>query len=107
MSNTEIVNGLHSLADFIDDNSWFMDTRPNPTVPLTVRYGVDTSLAVLEIAESAGIAVECETWDDGAPHTRATIAFGMVELVVFYIGEPPRGLVRPLDVTPILAEVEG
>ena len=106
MNNTEIVNGLHAIADFIEDYPIVTDSRLMPTIPLRLTIFVATKQQVLDIAElEAGVV---RTLSYAPEYTATYITRGLIDLGVVHLAEEPaRELARPVDVTEIIAEVEG
>lgn len=82
MSNTEIVNGLHALADFIEDYPIVTAARTYPTEPLSIIVTVDSRQIVNHIAEIAGTDVET-----AHEYTITKITRGHVQLKIVHIAE--------------------
>jgi len=103
MSNTEIVNGLRAIADFIEDYPIVTNSRVHPMIPLHLSAFVQTKQQVLDIAE-----LELAEVHQSGEFTFIQVVRGQVTLGIAHIEEPlARELARPVDVTERLAEVEG
>jgi hypothetical protein len=103
MSNTEIVNGLRAIADFIEDYPIVTNSRMVPTAPLHLSAFVQTKQQVYDIAELEPTEVHTS-----GEFTFIQVVRGLVTLGIAHIEEPPeRELARPVDVTERIAEVEG